>query len=96
MAGPGGVIDPTWPLKFILDVQLQGDALPPVDTTPTAAPFTIAFYASEDERLSREDVRLMYEMSAGPSVDLNRGIPADSKLTLTEYTSGKWLVKNAW
>ncbi len=77
------------PVKFVLGIELHGDPLPAMRATPTAAPFTIAFFLSKDAVLGPGDIPCHYSMTPSISGDLSQGIPVDTPLQLIETIHGK-------
>ena len=76
------------PNAFSMRFTLKGAAIPSMFGTPPAAPFSFAFFASHDAVLSGEDVRLTYSLTESTAGDLQKGIAANSTVTLLDVTSG--------
>ena len=76
------------PNAFSMQFTLKGAAIPAMFGTPPAAPFSFAFFASDDAVLSGEDVRLTYTLTESTAGDLLKGIAANSTVTLRDVTSG--------
>ena len=82
-------LHPGTPVEFKLQIDLKGAAIAPMYTTPPDAPFTIGIYVSEDPFLSDDDMKAEYQLTASTAGDLDRGIEADTSITLHECVSGK-------
>ncbi len=61
-------------LGFDLHLDYQGEPIDPIPAAPTVSPFDLAFYLSEDDRLSPEDRNLGFVMSDCVSQILSHGL----------------------
>ena len=83
------MLDPTEKIKFSIGIDLVGEALPPTDTTPPAAPFTVSMYISDVPVYSHEAMRLEYYAGDVIASDIDVGIiEEDSPVTLQAFSSG--------
>ena len=69
---------------FELTVTLDGEGIPAIAAAPTVAPFDIAFYMSDNDRLSGDDIDLQYSLSWSASVVLKSGLQAGKPLIMQD------------
>ena len=70
--------------QFELTVTLDGEGIPAIEAAPTVAPFDIAFYMSDNDRLSGDDTDLKYSLSWSTSEVLKSGLEAGKPLVMQD------------
>ena len=85
----GTTLDVSERQKFTLMIGLRGADIDPIDAAPPAAPFSIAFYVSDNEELDlMEDIHVAYGMSDCAGGKMAMGMPADSTMTIRDNDLG--------
>ncbi|CAH1772467.1 unnamed protein product, partial [Owenia fusiformis] len=72
------------PVYFSLPIELRGTPLNPMNAAPNATRFQFSFYLSEDDKLSVDDLKMMYK----PSTSISRmmGLGLQQGLTTLKET----------
>jgi len=88
---PGGAVNQAEWVKFEMSIAVDGEDIPAMEAAPTVAPFDIAFYLSDDDMLSDDDIDLGYSLSWGASEVLKSGLEG-GKTHIVQDLKGNFLL----
>ena len=81
---------------FNVPVSLSGSDIPAIDASAPASGWNLQLWASEDDKLSPDDVALEYQMSPMVGAQVAKGLLAGNTAMVQEYVQGIIKYRSLW